>query len=172
MIRRASAASDGVRAAHLRHARDLLQSLHRSDHGSGISDGTYYYNTDITQFTTEYFGATPLDDDDVYALTSPVTYIENASTPTLIQHGERDARVPIANGYQLRQLLLDRGVASRMIVYAGMGHGPRTPRHLRAITEHALAWFDTYLFDGGEADFVRPIEPEMDGEEDGEEAED
>ncbi|MEE2892167.1 MAG: prolyl oligopeptidase family serine peptidase [Pseudomonadota bacterium] len=141
--------------------------------GAGISDWrTYYYNTDITQFTTEYFGATPLDDDDVYALTSPVTYIENASTPTLIQHGERDARVPIANGYQLRQLLLDRGVASRMIVYAGMGHGPRTPRHLRAITEHALAWFDTYLFDGGEADFVRPIEPEMDGEEDGEEAED
>jgi dipeptidyl aminopeptidase/acylaminoacyl peptidase len=131
--------------------------------GAGISDWrTYYYNTDITQFTTEYFGATPLADDDVYALTSPVTYIDRASTPTLVQHGDRDARVPIANGYQLRQLLLDRGVASRMIVYAGMGHGPRTPRHRRAITAHALAWFDQWLFDGPPADFVRPVEPEDD----------
>ena len=129
--------------------------------GAGISDWrTYYYNTDITQFTTEYFGATPLADDDVYALTSPVTYIDRASTPTLVQHGERDARVPIANGYQLRQLLLDRGVPSRMIVYAGMGHGPRTPRHRRAITAHALAWFDQWLFDGPRADFVRPVEPD------------
>ena len=135
--------------------------------GAGISDWrTYYYNTDITQFTTEYFGATPLDDDDVYALTSPVTYIDSAQTPTLIQHGERDARVPIANGYQLRQLLLDRGVESRMIVYAGMGHGPRTPRHQRAITAHALAWFDEWLFEGPRAEFVRPVEPDEDDADD------
>ncbi|MFN2329753.1 MAG: prolyl oligopeptidase family serine peptidase [Chromatocurvus sp.] len=131
--------------------------------GAGISDWrTYYYNTDITQFTTEYLAATPLDDDGVYALTSPVTYIEKARTPTLIQHGEKDARVPIANGYQLRQLLIDRGIRSRMIVYNDMGHGPRTPRHLRAITEHALDWFDEFLFDEDSADFVRPVEPEED----------
>ncbi|MEM9757607.1 MAG: prolyl oligopeptidase family serine peptidase [Pseudomonadota bacterium] len=137
--------------------------------GAGISDWrTYYYNTDITQFTTEYFGATPLEDDDIYALTSPVTYIDRATTPTLIQHGENDARVPIANGYQLRQLLLDRGVESRMIVYAGMGHGPRTPRHRRAITAHALGWFDEYLFGEGRAEFIRPVVPE-DAEEEEEE---
>lgn len=131
--------------------------------GAGISDWrTYYYNTDITQFTTEYFGATPLENDDVYALTSPVTYIEKAQTPTLIQHGEKDARVPIANGYQLRQLLLDRGVEARMIVYAGMGHGPRTPRHLRAINTHALTWFDQFLFGADSAEFVRPVEPKED----------
>jgi len=131
--------------------------------GAGISDWrTYYYNTDITQFTVEYFGATPLEDDDVYELTSPVSYIDRASTPTLIQHGENDARVPIANGFQLRQLLLDRGVESRMVIYAGMGHGPRTPRHLRAISAHALAWFDEYLFGVERADFVRPVEPDED----------
>ena len=123
--------------------------------GAGISDWrTYYYNTDITQFTTEYLRATPLEDDEVYALTSPVTYIDRARTPVLIQHGEKVARVPIANGYQLRQLLLDRGVTARMVVYAGMGHGPRTPRHRRAITAHALAWFDEYLFGGEPAELL------------------
>ena len=74
--------------------------------------------------------------------------------------------MPIANGYQLRQLLLDRGVESRMIVYAGMGHGPRTPRHQRAITAHALAWFDEWLFEGPRAEFVRPVEPDEDDADD------
>ncbi len=126
--------------------------------GAGISDWrTYYYNTDITQFTTEYFEATPFADDDVYAKTSPVTYIDNAKTPVLIQHGENDARVPIANGYQFRQLLLDKGVEAHMIVYSDMGHGPSKPKTRRAITEHALDWFREHLFDAGEADFVFPI---------------
>lgn len=127
--------------------------------GAGISDWrTYYYNTDITQFTTEYFGGTPYGNDRVYARTSPVTYINNAKTPVLIQHGENDARVPIANGYQLRQLLLDKGVSARMIVYDGMGHGPSKPRHRRAITEHALDWFREHLFGAGPADYVFPVQ--------------
>lgn len=129
--------------------------------GAGISDWrTYYYNTDITQFTTEYFGATPLADDDVYAKTSPVTYIDNAKTPVLVQHGQNDARVPIANGYQFRQLLLDKGVEARMIVYSGMGHGPSKPKTRRAITEHALSWFREHLFAADKAAFVYPVEAE------------
>jgi dipeptidyl aminopeptidase/acylaminoacyl peptidase len=133
--------------------------------GAGISDWrTYYYNTDITQFTTEYFDATPLSDDAVYAKTSPVTYIDNAKTPVLVQHGENDARVPIANGYQFRQLLLDKGVEARMIVYSGMGHGPSKPKTRRAITEHALSWFREHLFAADKAEFVYPIEAEKEGE--------
>lgn len=136
--------------------------------GAGISDWrTYYYNTDITQFTTEYFGATPYSNDGVYARTSPVTYINNAKTPVLIQHGENDARVPIANGYQFRQLLLDRGVASRMIVYDSMGHGPSKPRHRRAITEHALDWFREHLFGKDAADYVFPVLNRSDTDEEG-----
>lgn len=136
--------------------------------GAGISDWrTYYYNTDITQFTVEYFGATPFEDPEVYARTSPVTYLDRARTPVLIQHGENDARVPIANGYQLRQALLDAGVEARMLVYGGMGHGPRTPRTTRAISEHAIAWLEHHLFDGPAPDYVAPVEPDTDeGESD------
>ncbi len=72
--------------------------------GAGISDwATYYYNTDITPFTINYLGADPATDPQIYAKTSPMTYIKNAATPTLIQHGENDRRVPIPNGYELRQ---------------------------------------------------------------------
>ena len=52
-----------------------------------------------------------------------MTYIKNAATPTLIQHGELDRRVPIPNAYELRQGLEDRGVPVEMVVYKGYGHG-------------------------------------------------
>jgi len=115
--------------------------------GAGISDwATYYYNTDITPFTINYLGDDPVDDPAIYARTSPVTYAKQARTPTLIQHGELDRRVPIANAYQLRQVLEDRGVPVEMMVYKGFGHGINKPKSQRAVMEHNLRWFNHYIF--------------------------
>jgi dipeptidyl aminopeptidase/acylaminoacyl peptidase len=115
--------------------------------GAGISDwATYYYNTDITPFTIQYLGADPAMDPAIYAKTSPMTYIKNAATPTLIQHGELDRRVPIPNAYELRQGLENRGVPVEMVVYKGFGHGINKPKATRAVTEHNLAWFGHYIF--------------------------
>jgi dipeptidyl aminopeptidase/acylaminoacyl peptidase len=101
--------------------------------GAGISNwATYYYNTDITPFTIQYLGADPAIDPEIYAKTSPMSYIKQAKTPTLIQHGEFDKRVPIPNGYELRQGLEDRGVPVEMIVYKGYGHGITKPKSQRA----------------------------------------
>ena len=124
--------------------------------GAGISDWrTYYYNTDITPFTINYLGADPVADPAIYAKTSPVDYVRGARTPTLIQHGELDRRVPIANGYQLRQALEDRGVPVEMIVYKGFGHGITKPRSQRAVMQHNLAWFNHYIFGDPLPDFTR-----------------
>ena len=115
--------------------------------GAGISDwATYYYNTDITPFTINYLGDDPVDDPAIYAKTSPVAYAKTAKTPTLIQHGELDRRVPIANAYQLRQVLEDRGVPVEMMVYKGFGHGITKPKSQRAVMEHNLRWFNHYIF--------------------------
>ena len=67
-----------------------------------------------------------------------MTYIKQAKTPTLIQHGENDRRVPIPNGYELRQGLEDRGVPVEMVVYKGFGHGITKPKALRAVMQHNL----------------------------------
>ncbi|MCU1261602.1 MAG: peptidase prolyl oligopeptidase active site domain protein [Bryobacterales bacterium] len=115
--------------------------------GAGISDwSTYYVNTDITPFTRQYLKGTPWDDPEIYRKTSPITYINNAKTPTLIQHGELDKRVPIPNGYELRQGLEDRGVPVKMIVYKGFGHGIDKPKQQRAVMEHNLEWFGKYIW--------------------------
>jgi len=72
--------------------------------GAGISDWmTYYVNTDVTPFTQQYLHAGPWEDPEIYKKTSPISYVLKAKTPTLIQHGENDRRVPIPNAYELRQ---------------------------------------------------------------------
>jgi dipeptidyl aminopeptidase/acylaminoacyl peptidase len=124
--------------------------------GAGISDWrTYYYNTDITPFTINYLGGDPVADPAIYAKTSPIDYVRGAKTPTLIQHGELDRRVPIANGYQLRQALEDRGVPVEMVVYKGFGHGITKPRSQRAVMQHNLAWFNHFIFGDPLPDFTR-----------------
>jgi dipeptidyl aminopeptidase/acylaminoacyl peptidase len=120
--------------------------------GAGISDWmTYYVNTDIHPFTRQYLEGTPWNDPEVYAKTSPMTYINQASTPTLIQHGEFDRRVPIPNAYQLYQGLQDVGVPTRLIVYKGFGHGITRPKERLAAMWHNWQWFARYLW-GEEVD--------------------
>lgn len=128
--------------------------------GAGISDwATYYYNTDITPFTIHYLGADPVADPEIYRKTSPVAYVKNAKTPTLIQHNDGDRRVPIANAYQLRQALEDRGVPVEMIVYKGFGHGITKPKAQRAAMAHNLAWFNHYLWGDPLPDLRSPLAP-------------
>jgi dipeptidyl aminopeptidase/acylaminoacyl peptidase len=130
--------------------------------GAGISDWvTYYVNTDIHPFTRQYLRATPWEDPEVYAKTSPMTHITDASTPTLIQHGEFDRRVPIPNAYKLYQGLEDMGVPARLIVYADFGHGISRPKERLAATWHNWQWFGRWIW--GEA-IELPIELETDEE--------
>ena len=115
--------------------------------GAGISDWmTYYANTDITPFTPQYLHGTPWDDPEIYKKTSPISYISKAKTPTLIQHGENDRRVPIPNAYELRQALEDRGVPVKMVVYKGFGHGITKPKQQRAVMEENEKWFAQYIW--------------------------
>ena len=129
--------------------------------GAGISDWmTYYVSTDIHPFTRQYLKGTPWSDPAIYARTSPITYITQASTPTLIQHGELDRRVPISNAYELYQGLLDVGVPARLIVYKGFGHGITKPKEQLAANWHNWQWFSRYIW--GE-EVVLPTEPERNG---------
>ena len=115
--------------------------------GAGISDWmTYYVNTDIHPFTRQYLKATPWDDPKIYADTSPMTYIKQARTPTLIQHGENDARVPIPNAFQLYQGLRDQNVPVQLSIFKGFGHGLTKPKANRGAMQQNLDWFSRYIW--------------------------
>ncbi len=115
--------------------------------GAGISDWkTYYVSTDIHPFTRQYLKATPWDDPAIYAKTSPMATIKQARTPTLIQHGSLDQRVPISDAYELYQGLQDQLVPTKLIVYQGFGHGINKPKEQLALFWHNWEWFGKYVF--------------------------
>jgi dipeptidyl aminopeptidase/acylaminoacyl peptidase len=125
--------------------------------GAGISDWmTYYVNTDITPFTRQYLKATPWDDPEIYRKTSPITYIAKAKTPTLIQQGDRDKRVPVPDSFELRQALEDKGVPVKMVLYHGFGHPIDKPKQQRAVMEENLHWFEHYIWGEPFVDGVGP----------------
>ncbi len=131
--------------------------------GAGISNWvTYYVNTDIHPFTRHYLKATPWEDMEIYRKTSPMTNINEASTPTLIQHGEFDRRVPIPNAYELYQGLQDVGVEVKLIVYKDFGHGISRPKEQLAAQWHNWQWFAKYIW---EEEVEIPIEIEEEKEE-------
>jgi dipeptidyl aminopeptidase/acylaminoacyl peptidase len=132
--------------------------------GAGISDWmTYYANTDITPFTRQYLKATPWDDPthggdpEIYRKTSPITYIARARTPTLIQQGSVDHRVPVPDSFELRQALEDHGVPVKMVLYDGFGHPINKPKQQRAVMEENENWFDHYIFGDPLATALTPI---------------
>jgi dipeptidyl aminopeptidase/acylaminoacyl peptidase len=127
--------------------------------GAGISNWvTYYVNTDIHPFTIQYLKDNPWENPKVYEKTSPMTNIRKAETPTLIQHGEFDRRVPIPNAYELLQGLRDMGVESKLIVYKGFGHGISKPKERLAAVWHNWIWFGRHIW--GET-IEMPLETEM-----------
>jgi dipeptidyl aminopeptidase/acylaminoacyl peptidase len=115
--------------------------------GAGISNWvTYYVSTDIHPFTRQYLKSTPWQDMKIYQKTSPMTNILKARTPTLIQHGEFDKRVPISDAYELLQGLQDNGIPSKLVVYKGFGHGITKPKEQLAAFWHNYQWFGKYVF--------------------------
>ena len=67
--------------------------------------------------------------------------------------------MPIANAYELRQGLEDRGVPVELIVYKGYGHGITKPKSMRAVMRHNLEWFQHHIWGDAAPDFVRPLLP-------------
>jgi dipeptidyl aminopeptidase/acylaminoacyl peptidase len=115
--------------------------------GAGISDWmTYYVNTDIHPFTRQYLKATPWDDPAIYQKTSPIYYVKQAKTPTLIQHGDQDKRVPPPNAFELYQALKDRGVPVKLVLYKGFGHPINKPKQQRSVMEQNYDWFAKYIW--------------------------
>jgi dipeptidyl aminopeptidase/acylaminoacyl peptidase len=100
---------------------------------------------DIPGFLPDYFGGEFWENPEIYAKHSAMFNIKGVTTPTLVQHGEADVRVPIEQGYQLYNALKRQGVPTRMIVLPRQPHGPNEPKMQLAAMQSNLEWFDKYL---------------------------
>ena len=114
--------------------------------GAGIVNWQSYYGQNrIDQWMLPFFGASVYDDPAVYAKSSPITFIKNVKTPTLVLHGDRDSEVPTPQGYEFWHALKTLGVPTQLVVYENEGHAVSQPAHLKDIQVRSVEWFDRYL---------------------------
>ena len=114
--------------------------------GAGIASWQSYYGQNkIDTWMLPFFGASVYEDPKVYAKSSPMEFIRNAKTPTLVLHGDRDSEVPTPQGYEFWHALKTLGVPTQLVIYTDEGHAVEQPDHQRDILTRSVAWFDKYL---------------------------
>jgi len=114
--------------------------------GAGIADWlSYYGENSIDEWMIPYFGASVYDDPAVYAKSSPITFIKQVKTPTLVVVGERDGECPAPQSFEFWHALKTLNVPTELVVYAGEGHSFRDAKDRLDVLRRTLAWFEEYL---------------------------
>jgi dipeptidyl aminopeptidase/acylaminoacyl peptidase len=114
--------------------------------GAGIANlQSYYGQNKIDQWMIPFFGKSVYDEPEVYAKSSPITFIKNVKTPTLVIVGDSDGECPTPQSYEFWHALKTLGVETQLVVYKNEGHHFVKPEHLRDRIRRTVAWFDAHL---------------------------
>ncbi len=120
--------------------------FHAAVAGAGISNWQSYYGENlIDQWMIPYFGASVYDSPAVYARSSPMTFIKNVRTPTLMLVGDSDAECPAPQSFEFWHALRTQGVKTNLVVYPNEGHRIRSPEHVQDLLERTIGWFNENL---------------------------
>lgn len=109
--------------------------------------------SDIPAFIPDYFAGQFWEAMDLYQKHSPIFNVKGVTTPTMIQQGDADIRVPISQGYEFYNALKVQKVPTRMLVLPRQPHGPNEPKMQLAAMKANLEWFEKYL--GGKPETSR-----------------
>ncbi len=115
--------------------------------GAGTANWiSMYAQSDVQRNRQFYLGnKLPYDDFDAYWVQSPLKYIKNAKTPTMIHVVEGDPRVPSPQSIELHMALKQLGVPTELFMYPGNTHGIPDPRNQLVKSVSEKAWMDHYV---------------------------
>ena len=114
--------------------------------GAGVTNLMSFTGTaDIPGFVPDYFGGEYWDQFDRWRARSAMFHVKGVTTPTLIQHGEQDLRVPISQGYELYNALRRQNVPTKMVAYPRQPHGLQEPQLIKDAMDRNLEWFDRWI---------------------------
>lgn len=97
--------------------------------------------SDLQSWTEWELQGRPWDVPESMRKHSPLTYVAQVNTPTLILNARDDRRCPLPMGRAYHQALLARGVPTQLAIYPDEGHGIKQPRHREDVLRRVLQWF-------------------------------
>ena len=122
--------------------------------GAGVTNWISLYGQTDNQASREYYLGRdpaldapnkPWDDFGHWWAESPLKYITNASTPTLIHFPEKDQRIPLPQGQELHMALKGLGVPTEFMVYPDEQHALKNPRNQLVKLLADMGWFEKWI---------------------------
>jgi len=111
----------------------------------GITDGPSWYLQ---------FHKYPWEDAQEYAVRSPLHYVANVTTPTMVMTGESDLRTPIVQSEEFYRALKMLHKETLMVRMPEEFHGWRRPSHRLLQQLYLQAWFEKWRKRDGRPDVV------------------
>lgn len=105
----------------------------------GTTDGASWYHQ---------FKKFPWEDPMEYALRSPLHYVGNVKTPTMVMTGEADLRTPMSQSEEYYRALKMLKKDTLLVRMPEEFHGWRRPSHQLLQQLYLMAWFDKYRKNG------------------------
>ena len=103
------------------------------------------YADNINVYYKYWFPGAPWDNMEHYMKRSPISYVANVKTPTMLLTGEQDFRTPIAESEQFYAGLKLNKVESMLVRIPGASHGiAARPSNLITKVNAITAWFEKY----------------------------
>jgi dipeptidyl aminopeptidase/acylaminoacyl peptidase len=115
--------------------------------GAGLSNiYSMYSQNDIQRYLRWFYSdKAPWDAQELYWDRSPMKYVRNVKTPTMIMHGQVDTRVPIAQAQEFYMALKEMNIPVEFVVYPRENHGFTEPRHQMDRVRRYVKFFAKYL---------------------------
>lgn len=101
----------------------------------GTTDGHSWYRQ---------FKKYPWEDPEEYAVRSPLHYVKNVTTPTMVMTGEADLRTPISQSEEYYRALKMLKKETLLVRMPDEYHGWRRPSHRMLQQLYLRAWFEKY----------------------------
>lgn len=102
----------------------------------GTTDGSSWYNQ---------FKKYPWEDPQEFAVRSPLTYVANVKTPTMVMTGEADLRTPMAQSEEYYRALKMLKKETLLVRMPEEYHGWRRPSHQLLQQLYLQAWFEKHM---------------------------
>lgn len=114
-----------------------------------ISDLYSAWGTDDIMFADNNttFGGPPWERDEHYRKYSPITYVDQVSTPVLLIQSEEDYRCPMGQAEEFYIALKLLGQTAELVRFPNESHGLSRggqPKHRVERLQYITGWFDTY----------------------------
>ena len=113
--------------------------------GAGMADLATEFGTESRPEGDEWYYGTPYENLAGFQKSSPIVYIKNAKTPTLILQGEADTTDPLSQSQMLYRGLKRYNVPAQFVVYPREPHGLRERKHIADRYRRSLEWIAEYL---------------------------